>query len=413
MRNKRLDILKSAIRKEHGKSALGMASRVRDIRRISTGSLALDRALGGGIPAGKITLLRGSESSGKTATAYRALGIAQNLCANCLRPVENLEFKEEIDDDGEVVVVASGNCDCYQKGLMETVQYPEEKIPDYKRRIKELEENSYEEFRAALIDVEHVFSPKWASRLGVDGSRLLYLRPDTAEQTIDLYDDLLRTGAVHMIVLDSIAALAPREEIEKSAYEQQQALMARLMGKFTRREVSAANFIATHYRSFPTRIWINQEREKIGISYGDNTVMPAGNAQKFIGSAIVKMWPSKWERETQDSELKADFQSEIGIKVRINFKTLKNRTAPAFQTGSYTLVVSGEDAGKIDELKYFLAMAEKFGLFTTVEDGKKKSWMVGDEEYTKKSDAIDRMMESAVYGEMRSLILDRMLGVNK
>lgn len=408
--NEKLKNLKSAIRKEHGQVAISMANSRMEIPRITSGSLAFDRALGGGYPAGRTTILRGEESSGKTDAAYRAIGNAQNLCANCLRPAQELEFHEEEDADGEIVVVASGYCDCYEKGLMKTVQYPDENKNEHKARIKALHENSYEEYRAALIDVEDVYTPDWAARHGIDGRRLLYLKPYTAEQTIDLYDELIRTGAVHLVVLDSIAAMAAKEEIEKSAYENStQALLARIMARFTRREVSAVNFVSQYYRTLPTRIWINQEREKLNIQFGDNTVMPGGNAQKFAGSIIVKMWASKWNKEVQDQDLKKDFQMSIGTKVDINFKTIKNRTAPAFQRGSYTMWVAGENAGKIDELPYFLAMAEKFGLFRSEGDGNKKKWFVGDEEYGKKGDAIDRIQKPAVYAEMRRIILEKMM----
>lgn len=407
--NEKLKVLKSAIRKEHGNAAISMASTVREMPRISSGSLSLDRALGGGFPAGRATILRGEESSGKTVTAYRAIGVAQNLCANCFRPAQGLDFYEEEDEDGEIIVAAAGHCDCFEKGLMKTIQYPEENIPEYKKRIKGLKENSYQEFRVALMDVEDVYIPDWAERLGIDGRRLLYLKPYTGEQATDLYDDLLRTGAVHMIVLDSIAALSPKEEIEKSAYEATRALMARNMGIFTRKEISATNYISQYYRQLPTRIWINQEREKLNVQYGDNTVMPAGKAQLFAGSVIVKMWASKWEKEVQDADLKADFQSEIGTRVRINFKTLKNRTAPAYQKGSYTMWVAGENAGKIDEEKYFVAMAEKLGLFRVKEEGRKKIWFLGDERYDKKGDALARMREPSTYAEMRRIILGKML----
>lgn len=410
-RNEKLDVLKSAIRKEHGDVCISMASTIADIPRVSTGSLAMDRAFGGGIPAGRITILRGEESGGKTATAYRAIGNAQNLCANCFRPVHELEFVEETDTEGEIVISTRGYCDCFKKGIFKTVQYPEEKISDYKSRLKLLEENSYEEFRTALVDVEQVFDPGWASCLGIDPRRLLYMRPYTAEQAIDIYDDFLRTGAVHMLVLDSIAALEPREELEKSSYEATQGLMARKMGIFVRKAASAMNYVSQYYRKLPIQIWINQEREKIGVTWGDNKVMPAGLAQLFASSLTVKMWASKWEKETQDEDLIKDFQSEIGTRVRINFKTEKSRVAPAMQRGSYTMCVSGEEKGKIDELKYFLAMAEKFELFRSDGEGAKKKWFVGDEEYTKKGDAIDRIQGPDVYATMRKIILDKMLGV--
>lgn len=410
-RNPKLDVLKSAIRKEHGNVVVSMASAIADVPRVSTCSLAMDRAFGGGFPAGRITILRGKESGGKTVTAYRAIGNAQNLCANCFRPARELEFVEDVDDEGEVILSTKGYCDCFKEGIFKTVPYPDEKKPEYKARLKELEENSYEEFRTALVDVEHVFEPSWASCLGIDPRRLLYMRPYTAEQAIDIYDEFLRTGAVHMLVLDSIAALEPKEELEKSSYEATQGLMARKMGIFVRKAASAMNYVSQYYRKLPIQIWINQEREKIGLTWGDNKVMPAGLAQLFASSLTVKMWASKWEKETQDEDLIKDFQSEIGTRVRINFKTEKSRVAPAMQRGSYTMWVSGENKGKIDEFKYFWAMAEKFGLIRIEGDGPKRKWFLGDEEYSKKGDAIDRVNQPEVYAEMRRIILDKMLGV--
>jgi RecA/RadA recombinase len=405
----KLKALRSKINQAHGGSVFRIASSIEDMHRLSTGSLSFDRALGGGIPSGRVTVVHGSESSGKTTLACSTIARAQHLCANCYRHVSDLVFTEEELPDGEVVIKTIGHCDCYQMGLFKTMRFPDENKDEYKARLKKYEEDSYREFQCALIDPEGAYDKAWGEKIGVDNRRLVYLRPDIAEHAIDQYDELLRTAEVDLIVLDSIAAMTPRIEIEKSAIEEQQALQARVIGKFTRRIVSAMTAVSTEYRRLPTHLWINQERVSLAITWGDNTVTPGGKAPKFCATAEIKMWPSKWKKEDRDGELIKDFHTEIGKQVRINIKVQKNKSAPAQQTGSCDLVVSGEGAGKFDELKYFLAMAEKFGLIVEREDGKKKTWVVGDEVYDTKKAAIARVEEPQVYAEMRKILLGKML----
>ena len=407
-RNKALKALKQAVNKKHGIGTMSNASVVMHIPRLNTGSMSFDRALGGGIPIGRTTIFRGSESSGKTTNAYRVIGLAQNLCANCYRPVDNLKVTwNEIEEEWE----AHGECDCYQGDLFETHQYPDERLDEYKARIKRYETNSYEEFRVALFDLEGAFDRAWAKRLGVDDRRLVYVRPDTAEETGDIYDNLMRTGEVDLFVLDSIAAMTPSVEVVESLEKWQQGLQARLVGKFARKVQSSANAVAKDYKRLITQIWINQEREKIGISFGDNSVMPGGKAQLFGASVIVKMWASKWEKELQESDVIDELKSEIGTRVRMNFKVLKNKTAPAMQTGSYNMIIAGEQAGSVDEQKFFMSMAERFGFFRVEIEGKsKKNWYVGDERYNTKRDAIERINEFDIYKHVRNLIMDKLLG---
>lgn len=402
-RNSKLSMVLKNVNLAHGKGTIGGAKREL-LYRISTGSVSFDRALGGGIPVGRTTIFRGGESSGKTDASYRIIGIAQKLCANCYREARELKFVKTKDG-----MEAQGFCDCYKQGIHQIKQQPDEKKEEFSQRKKLYEENSYEEYRVALIEPERSWDSAWAETKGVNVDRLLYSCPECAEEAGDIYDELLRTGEIDMIVLDSIAALTPAEEIVESLVKWQQGLQARIIGKFTRRVQSSVNVVVREYGRLPTQLWINQEREKIGISFGDNTVMPAGVSQLFAASVIVKMWQSKWVKEARDTDLIKEFQSDIGSRVRINFKVTKNKTAPAYQTGSYDLWVAGEDAGKIDEQKYFLAMAEKFGLIKEVEDKKKKTWFLGDEEYKTKKAMIDRVMEPEVYKKMREMLMEALL----
>lgn len=408
----RLNNIKATINKKHGAGTITNAGVIRRIPRISTGSLSFDRALGGGVAVGRTTIFAGQESSGKTTNAIRVAGIAQGLCRNCYRPVDIQEFYEDDDGNGGVELIPIAECDCYKSGLFKPIQYIDEKKDEYKERMDRYTENSYDEFRVAFFDQEGAFDIEWSNKLGLDtDSRFLYVRLDTAEEAIDVYDALMRSGEVDLFILDSIAAMTPSAEVEESVEKWQQGLQARLMGKFSRKVVSAQNFVLKGFGRTPTQIWINQIRQKIGVMFGDNTVLPGGLAQKFSSSTTAMMWSSKWQREVRDKDLPEEFRTDIGTRVRMNMKTIKNKTAPAYQTGSYDMFVEGEDAGKIDESKYIIAMAGKFGLYREEGEGPKKKWHIGNEIYDKKKDAMARMSEPKTLDAMRGIILKKLLGV--
>lgn len=812
-----LTALRAAANKKYGAGTIQLAGRRKPmpVPRLTSGSLSYDFALGGGFPVGHITILRGPESSGKTTDATRAAGLAQEVCANCYRrPPGGIALGEHIDQEtGEVVPVAEATCDCVRTGLYEPRIREGEDGNAFKARQKHMQENSFDEFRVAFLDVEGTFDDDWARSLGCDPDRLVKARPSCAEEAIDLHDDLVRTGSVDLIILDSLAAMTPSTEIEASAMEWQQGLQARLLNKFCvdgsarvitkegtvkrvqdltpgdhlraidkdgaivwrkvksawsnglrevvqfgdlrvtgnhrmcgahtgdgisrflpveemtsdwclarpravpheasvrwedgrarllgyligdgswsghggpslcafdaaaqqevaalvapfgchlnvdtwrlpknddlpqgshrnpirewlreigvdftersrtkifpsavfqlpldqiaeclsglwmadgwvtkqdmvgltttserlayqvrdlllrfsvwaninyvpvtqsyrvtvtgvnafrmrnvlritgekgerlaqiveprgccdqdwlmdnvvtllhrwsggdvarvigkrkrgtypewnkpgrikldRREVEAVgcfygdadvlraareqvwwerlrlhacpdpvevwdvemewddadgepNFEVEGYFSHNSRkttssrmavrsdfgrpmteIWINQERMKLGVTYGDNTVMPGGEAQKFTASVIVKKWPSKWEREAVDEAMKKEWQMEAGADVQLNFKVIKNKTARAMVQGSYRMGVSGATAGQVLDLEYMAAQAEKFGLMR--KDNAK--WLLGDETFKTKGDLMARMMEPAVRRALRERLVQLMLAV--
>lgn len=409
-RLKKLRLAKKSITKQSGANSVGMAVNLhRDLPRLKTGSLSMDRALGGGIPIGKATIFNGTESSAKTTTMYRIAGLAQNICANCYREVDDLEVVEDIDDEtGEVEYVAVATCDCYNKGIFVPRQLNGEKTDEFKARLKRYTENSYEEYRVALFDVEGDMDTDWAQCQGMDIRRLIYSRTDTMEEAIDTYDEVLRTGSVDLILLDSIALMAPSEEVEKSANESQMGLQARLMGKFTRKLAATNNSAIKDFGRTPTHIWINQLRQKIG-GYG-GSVMPAGRSQLFFASVIIKFWQTKGDVENVNEGMIAEHKQERLTGIVVNFKVDKNKTHTQGFTGSYRLCVTGENKGKVDELKFVLAQAEKFGLYRTDGAGSKKRWFIGDEEYSKKSDAMARITDPDVLKEMTRVLLSKMIG---
>lgn len=438
MRSNILKAFKRSVNKKLGKT-IGFAANMKplDIHRLSTGSLSFDMALGGGVPVGRLTMLRGDSSSGKTTSALRIGALAQKLCANCLRPVDDIEVVETGFDEetGEVEFEAKGTCDCYKKGLFKPVPYPEEysdrekgtmkqveievadeksgkpkkkKVGLFKERINGYEENSYEEFRVAFFDFEGALDLGWARAVGIEERLLLLVVPATAEEGIDLYDEMMRTGGIDLLILDSVAAMTPSIEVEESTEKEQRAAQAKLVNKFVRKITSAVNDCGRDFGRYPTQVWINQERASMS-QWGPTTIMPAGNAQKFGASVIVSMWPSKWDKETIDTDLKKEFHLEIGREVRMNFKVVKNKTAAAQASGGYVMRVVGARKGCVEEFKYVLDQSAKYGLFTEVMDGKRKTWFVGEEEFKTKGAALAKMEDPAVFEAMKKTLLKRML----
>jgi|GEM_PF-5166099 len=376
-------------------------------------------------------------NSGKTTQALRVGAIAQKLCANCLRFVDDITVVETgfDEDTGEIEYEAHGTCDCYKNGIFKPVPYPEDfsnrekgthkqievevtdektgktknkKTTAFKERIKRYEENSYEEFRVAFFDHEGTLDLAWAKRVGVDTRLLLVVDPSTAEEGIDLYDEMMRTGAIDLFILDSVAAMTPSIEVEASTEDEQRAAQAKLINKFVRKVTASVIDVKRDFGKLVTQIWINQERMSMA-KFGPGSIMPAGMGQKFGSSVIVSMWPSNWEKETFDSDLKKNFQLEVGKEVQMNFKIIKNKTAASQATGSYVMRVVGARQGMVEELKYVLDQAMKYGLFREKKDGSKKTWFVGDEEFQKKGSALARIENPEVFDKMKKVLMKYML----
>ena len=223
----------------------------REIDVISSGSIALDVALGiGGYPKGRIIEIYGPESSGKTTFALHAIAEAQK---------------------------AGG--------------------------------------KAAFIDAENSLDPQYAARLGVDINELLLSQPDNGEQALEITEALVRSGAISVIVIDSVAALVPKAEIEGEMGDAQVGLQARLMSKALRKLAGVINKTNT------IAIFINQLREKVGVAYGNPEVTPGGRALKFYSSIRLDI------RRSEQIKMGVDI---VGNKVKV--KVVKNKMAPPFKT---------------------------------------------------------------------------------
>ena len=318
-RQKALETTVSALKKRFGEGAimeLGESSGL-DVEVISTGSLALDIALGvGGIPRGRVTEVYGPEASGKTTLCQHIIAQAQKA--------------------GGV---------------------------------------------AAFIDVEHALDPAYAQKCGVNTDELYISQPDDGEQALDIAEALVRSGAVDVVVIDSVAALVPRAEIQGDMGEPHMALQARLMSQALRKLAGAIK------RSNTALVFTNQLRQKIGIVFGNPETTSGGMALKFYSSVRLDMRPTQ--------AIKQGGQT-IGSRVRVRVK--KNKVAPPFRMAEFDIMYNEgiSRTGDILDMAVEYGVVEKRGAFYSYGDERLGQGRENVKEFLRENPALCEAIELRV-----------------
>jgi len=357
--------------KNYGKGAVQFAKdhRYKTVDRVTTGILGLDYSLGGGLPIGRVSMFYGPKSSSKTTCFLRAAGRAQRMCSNCWTPAFPIWTP------------------------LHTQRKPKCQCGDYRRTM------------IAWLDVEGVWDEKWSKKfLRLEDNTLVLSQPETGEQTADISDSLLRSGAVDIIVIDSVAFMTPVAEIEKSAADAVMAEQARLLGRYFRGMVSGINAMANKDGRRPTVWFTNQIRHKVGVMFGSPETVPGGFAQGFATSTETRMSPGKYKFDKED---------EIGqpSSVLMKYRNEKNKTGKAKMAGEYTLVLSDTEVKKVGDIldePYALKLGAAAGMISL---GKGRAATVCDGvEYQGRS-LLERhwMINPGEYEDFKSRLLDRLL----
>jgi len=326
--NEKLKALQAAmekIEKSYGKGSIMKLGdeAIEDIAVISSGSIALNVALGvGGFPRGRVIEIYGPESSGKTTLAIHAIAEAQKA-----------------------------------GGI------------------------------AAFIDAEHAFDRFYAEKLGVDVGNLWISQPDNGEQALEIAESLIRSSAIDIIVIDSVAALTPKAELEGDMGDSKMGLQARLMSQALRKLTAAISKTNT------TCIFINQLREKIGVMFGNPETTTGGNALKFYASVRLDI--------RRIGQIK-DGEESTGNQTRV--KVVKNKVAPPFRKAEFDIMY-GEGiskSGEIIDMGSDLGIIKKSGSWYSYGETKIGQGREAAKDVMKQNPELADQIEQEIYAALKA-----------
>lgn len=327
-KNKALDLVVDKLNKEYGKGAVMRMGdqKVEDFPSISTGSIGLDHALGIG-------------------------GLPRGRVVEIFGP----------ESSGKTTLAIHAIAQAQKAGGL-----------------------------AAFIDAEHAFDRFYAKKLGVDIDNLLISQPDHGEQALEITDNLIRSGALDIIVIDSVAALTPKSEIEGDMGDSKMGLQARLMSQALRK------LTATISKTGSTCIFINQLREKIGVMFGNPETTTGGNALKFYCSVRIDIRRIGQLKEGNDV---------VGNRART--KVVKNKMAPPFRQAEFDIVY-GEGISKMGEI---IDMGVEYNIIT-----KSGSWYsYGDTKLGQGRDAVKKLLldNPELAEELETKVREHLFNINK
>ncbi|MDR3310310.1 MAG: recombinase RecA [Oscillospiraceae bacterium] len=318
-RKKALETALATIEKSYGKGSIMRLGEtiLENVETVSTGSLALNLALGvGGVPKGRIIEIYGPESSGKTTLALHIVASSQKNGGEC-----------------------------------------------------------------AYIDVEHALEPAYARSLGVNIDDLLIAQPGSGEDALAICDTLVRSGALDVVVVDSVAALVPRSELEGEIGDSSVGVVARLMSQTLRKLAGAIS------RTQCIVIFINQLREKIGVMYGNPETTPGGRALKFFASVRI---------DVRRGEAIKEGSTIIGNHTKA--KLVKNKVAPPFKTAEFDIMYGTgiSRVGEIVDLGTELDLIDKGGAWYTV-NGQRLQGRDAAKQYLTENPEVADELEQKIY----------------
>lgn len=290
------------------------------VETFSSGSIALDSALGGGYAKGRIVEIYGPESSGKTTLTLHAIAQTQKIGGTC-----------------------------------------------------------------AFVDAEHALDPEYARKIGVDVDSLIVSQPDYGEQALEIVDALVRSGAVDLIVVDSVAALVPKAEIEGNMGDSFMGLQARLMSQALRKITGVIS------KSSATVIFINQIRMKIGVVFGNPETTTGGNALKFYASQRLEV-----RRKEKLEAGTGDDKEATGNRTKV--KVVKNKIAPPFREIEMDIMFN-EGISKVGEIVDIGAEKEiikKSGAFYSYGETRLGQWRENSKDFLRSNPTIADEIEAKI-----------------